>query len=384
MAHRNTVISQLLKVVCRHEFEGLAKAHHKGRALRKTSRWSQFVALTLGQLSGRVSLRDVEANMDAQQAHLYHLGTERIARSSLVRLNQHQPCTLYEALFARLYARCQGLAPRHGFRFKNPLYSLDASLIDLSLNLFPWSHYALGKGAIKLQAGLDHRGMIPAFVDLTDSKVSDSDYAKTLTLPRKSIVVFDRGYNDYGWYKTLNKQGIYFVTRQRSNARYRVITRSTVDRSSGVTSDQMIRYTSARSRQKQLPDMRRVGYYDAATRKQYYFITNHTRLCAKTIAEIYKQRWQIELFFKWIKQNLKIKAFLGTTQNAMMTQIWIALCVYLLLAYLKFANHLKRSLQQILRLLQLNLFIKRDLMALLKVDRPPPNINPFQATLVLS
>jgi len=301
-----------------------------------------------------------------------------------VRLNQHQPCTLYEALFARLYARCQGLAPRHGFRFKNPLYSLDASLIDLSLNLFPWSHYALGKGAIKLQAGLDHRGMIPAFVDLTDSKVSDSDYAKTLTLPRKSIVVFDRGYNDYGWYKTLNKQGIYFVTRQRSNARYRVITRSTVDRSSGVTSDQMIRYTSARSRQKQLPDMRRVGYYDAATRKQYYFITNHTRLCAKTIAEIYKQRWQIELFFKWIKQNLKIKAFLGTTQNAMMTQIWIALCVYLLLAYLKFANHLKRSLQQILRLLQLNLFIKRDLMALLKVDRPPPNINPFQATLVLS
>lgn len=383
MAHRNTVFSQLLKLICRHEFEGLAKTHHCGRALRKTSRWSQFIALALGQLSGRMSLRDVESNMDAQRTQLYHLGTDRIARSSLARLNQHQPCTLYEALFAQLYARCQGRAPRHGFRFKNPLYSLDASLIDLSLKLFPWSHYALGKGAIKLQATLDHRGMIPAFVALTDCKVSDSDYARTLTLPRKSIVVFDRGYNDYGWYKSLNKQGIYFVTRQRSNAKYRVIKRLSVDRSSGVTSDQVIRYTSDRSRQKQLPDMRRVGYYDVNTRKQYYFITNHTKLSAKTIAEIYKQRWQIELFFKWIKQNLKIKAFLGTTKNAVMTQIWIALCVYLLLAYLKFTSQLKRSLQQILRLLQLNLFIKRDLLALLKGDRPPPNINPFQAILAL-
>ncbi len=383
MAHRNTVFAQLLKLVCRHEFETLAKRHHQGRALRKTSRWSQFIALALGQLSGRMSLRDVESNMDAQCAHLYHLGTGRIARSSLARLNQHQPCSLYEALFAKLYARCQGLAPRHGFRFKNPLYSLDATLIDLSLKLFPWSHYALGKGAMKLQVGLDHRGMIPAFVALTDSKVSDSDYAKTLTLPQGSIVVFDRGYSDYGWYKTLNNRGVFFVTRLRSNAKYRVIQRLAVDRSSGVTSDQIIRYTSDRSRKKQLPDVRRVGYYDAATRKQYYFITNHTRLSAKTIADIYKQRWQIELFFKWIKQNLKIKAFLGTTKNAVMTQIWIALCVYLLLAYLKFASRLNRSLQQILRLLQLNLFQKRDLLTLLKNDKPPPNTHPFQVCIAL-
>jgi putative transposase len=178
-------------------------------------------------------------------------------------------------------------------------------------------------------------------------------------------------------------RGVFFVTRQRSNAKYRVIQRSPVDRSGGVTSDQIIRYTSDRSRKKRLPDVRRVGYYDAITRKQYYFITHHTKLSAKTIADIYKQRWHIELFFKWIKQNLKIKAFLGTTKNAVMTQIWIALCVYLLLAYLKFASQLSGLLQQIRRLLQLNLFQKCNLIALLKAEKPPPNFNPYQICMTL-
>jgi len=383
MAHRNTIFSQLLKLVQRHDFECLAKEHHKGSPLRKNSRWSQFTALFLGQLSGRVSLRDIESNIDAQSKHLYHLGTKRIARSSLARLNQDQPASLYEALFNKLYSRCQGLAPKHGFRFKNPLYSLDASLIDLSLKIFPWSHYALGKGALKLQLGLDHRGCIPAFATITDSKMSDSNYAKTLKLPKGSIVVFDRGYNDYSWYKSLDLQGIFFVTRQRSNAKYRVITRNTIDKSSNVTSDQVIRYTSKRSQQKQLPDFRRIGYYDTETHKHYEFITNHFDLSAQTIADIYKQRWQVELFFKWIKQNLKIKAFLGTTKNAVMTQIWIALCTVLLLAFIKFSSKIQASMQTMLRLFQLNLFIKRDLLELLKGESPPLIINQNQGVLDL-
>lgn len=383
MTHRNTVFSQLLKLVQRHDFECLAKEHHKGSPLRKNSRWSQFTALFLGQLSGRASLRDIESNMDAQSKHLYHLGTKRIARSSLARLNQDQPASLYEALFNKLYSRCKGLAPKHGFRFNNPLYSLDASLIDLSLKIFPWSHYALGKGALKLQLGLDHRGCIPAFATITDSKMSDSNYAKTLKLPKGSIVVFDRGYNDYGWYKSLNTQGVFFVTRQRSNAKYRVITRNPVEKSSNVTSDQIIRYTSSRSQRKQLPDFRRIGYYDAETHRYYTFITNHLDLSAQTIADIYKQRWQVELFFKWIKQNLKIKAFLGTTKNAVMTQIWIALCAFLLLAFIKFNSKIQSSMQSMLRLFQLNLFIKRDLLELLKGEPPPLTINQNQGVLDL-
>lgn len=382
MTHRNTVFSQLLKFIPRHEFEQLANEHHKGRALRKTSRWSQFTALLLGQLSGRMSLRDIESNMDAQSQHLYHLGTKRIARSSLARLNKEQPASLYEALFNKLYSRCKGLAPKHGFRFKNPLYSLDASLIDLSLKIFPWSHYALGKGAMKLQLGLDHRGFIPAFATITESRVSDSSYAKILKSPKGSIVVFDRGYNDYSWYKTLSLQGVFFVTRQRSNAKYRVITRQPVNKSTHVTSDQIIRYTSDRSLKKQLPDFRRIGYVDPETKKHYVFITNHLNLSAQTIADIYKQRWQVELFFKWIKQSLKIKAFLGTTKNAVMTQIWIALCTVLILAFIKFSSKIKASMQTILRLFQLNLFIKRDLLCLLTGDATPLDSNPDQGVLV--
>ena len=173
MAHNNTVFSQLLKLIPRHEFESLSKVHHEGRQLRKTSRWSQFVSLCLGQLAGRHSLRDIESNMHAQSSRLYHLGAQTVARSSLARLNEKQPYTMYEALFGQLYARCQQLAPKHRFRFKNKLYSLDASLIDLSLKIFPWAHYALGKAAMKLHVGLDHAGYIPQFAAITEGKVSD-------------------------------------------------------------------------------------------------------------------------------------------------------------------------------------------------------------------
>ncbi len=373
MAHHNTVFAQLLKFVPRHEFESLAKSHHVGQKFRKTSRWSQFIALTLGQLSGRCSLRDIESNMKAQGQRLYHLGADAMARSSLARLNEQQPYTLYEGLFAKLYARCQGLAPGHRFRFKNKLYSLDASLIDLSLKIFPWAHYALGKAAMKLHVGLDHAGYLPAFVTVTDSKTSDITVGRTLNVSKGSIVVFDKGYTDYQWFKQLDNRGIYFVTRIRRNAIWRVEARRPVDRSKGVTCDQTITLTGIKPQKLGLPPLRRVGYRDPETGRHYEFLTNNVQLSADTIAEIYKQRWQVELFFKWIKQNLRIKAFLGNSKNAVMTQIWIALCACLLLTYLKFSAKLGWSLQQMLRLLQLNLFMRRDLMALLRGDPPEPD-----------
>jgi len=184
------------------------------------------------------------------------------------------------------------------------------------------------------------------------------------------MVAIDRGYNDYGWYNQLTTKGIYFVTRLKSNAKTRVVSRRPVLTSKGLTSDQTIEFTGIETAKKCPVQLRRIGYRNPETGKHYVFLTNNFKLAAKTIADIYKARWQVELFFKWIKQNLKIKSFVGTSKNAVMTQIWIALCVYLLLAFIKFQSKLKKSMQQILRLLQLNLFEKRDLIALLRDDPP--------------
>jgi putative transposase len=371
LAHNNTVFSQLLKLVPRHEFETLAIQHHTGRQLRKMTRWSQFVAMALSQLSGRASLRDVVSNLTAQTAKLYHLGATVVTRSSLARVNEKQSYLLYEQLAGKLLTQCQGRAPRHGFRFKNKLYSLDASTIDLCLSVFPWAKFRTTKGAVKLHVGLDHDGLLPTFMTITDGKCHDITAARSLQLPKGSVVVMDRGYNDYAWYNQLNSQGIFFVTRLRKNARYRVAERRSVIKSKGLTSDQTIHLTGTKS-SNCLIALRRIGFKDAKTGIQYYFLTNNFALAASTIAEIYKARWQIELFFKWIKQNLKIKSFLGTSRNAVMTQIWIAICVYLLLAYLKFSSQISKSFQQILRLLQLNLFDRRDLRSLLVGDPPEP------------
>jgi len=378
LAHHNTVFSQLLKLVPRHEFEALAKQHHQGRKLRKMSRWSQFVSLGLAQLSGRNSLRDIVSNISAQTSKLYHLGVAKVSRSSLARVNEQQPHVLYEELFNKLLTRCQGLAPKHGFRFKNKLYSLDASTIDLCLSVFPWAKFRTTKGAIKLHVGLDHSGYLPTLMTVTDGKVHDVTVGRTLKLPQQSIVVFDRGYTDYTWYNLLNDNGIFFVTRQKTNATYNIIERHQVPKKQGLTCDQTIKIKGAKTSECPIP-LRRIGYRDPETGKHYIFLSNNFKLAAKTIADIYKSRWQIELFFKWVKQNLKIKTFLGTSKNAVLTQIWIAMCMYLLLAYIKFCNKLSLSFQQMLRLLQLNLFERRDLVNLLN-GHPPEPLHPLLQT----
>lgn len=370
MSHNNTVFSQLLKLVPRHEFETLAKQHHSGRSFRTATRWSQFVTMMMGQLSGRSSLRDIVENMSAQAHRLYHLGSAKLSRSNLSRINEGKPYTLYEALFGKLLQRCQAIAPGHHFRFKNPLYSLDASTIDLCLSVFPWADFRTTKGAVKLHVGLNHNGYLPEFVTVTEGKDHDVTVGRTLKFPKGSIVAVDKGYNDYAWYKQLTEKGIFFVTRLKSNAKYRVIARHTVMKNKGITSDQTIEFTGALTSKKCPAQLRRIGYRDEESGKYYVFLTNHFKLSAKTIADIYKARWQVELFFKWVKQNLKVKSFVGTSKNAVMSQIWIALCVFLLLAFIKFQSRLKKSMQQILRLLQLNLFEKRDMMALLRGDPP--------------
>jgi hypothetical protein len=216
LKQHNTVFGQLLRLIPRYEFDALAERHHAGGRLRQMTRWSQFVALATGHLGERHCLRDIIANLRAQAPRLYHMGAHPVTRSSLARVNEEQPAALYEALFERLYARCLARAPRHGFRFKNKLYSLDSSLIDLSLKVFRWAHYALGNAAMKLHVGLDHGALLPPFALVTESRTSDMAGARRLSFAKGSIVVFDKGYSDYAWLHQLDKAGVFFVTRART------------------------------------------------------------------------------------------------------------------------------------------------------------------------
>ena len=342
MAHHNTVFRQLLDLLPRHEFDTEARQHQNGQRLRVMSRWAQFVALGLGQLAGLQSLRDIVGNLCAQPHKLYHLGMRTlVSRSSLARVNAEQPYTLYETLFGRLLARCQQRAPRHGFRFKNQLYAVDASTIDLCLAAFPWASFRRTKGAIKLHVGLDQAGHLPSFLSVTDGKAGDVTVARTWTFPPGSVVVADRAYLDFKWLHHLQEQGVTFVTRLKPGVKYRVLHDHDVNIRTGVMSDQTIELTSAHGRKAYPGTLRRVGYWDQETKRRYVFVTNNTTWVGKTIADLYKSRWQIELFFKWVKQNLKVKRFVGRSKNAVLSQLWVATCMYLLLAYLKFV--LERS-----------------------------------------
>ena len=237
------------------------------------------------------------------------------------------------------------------------------------------------KGAVKLHLGLDHGGHLPAFACVTDGKAADIEAARKLRLPVGSIVAADRAYMDFDWINGLISQGVFLVTRLKRRIKFKVLERRNANRAQGVTSDQTIVFTSARGRKRCPHRLRRIGYRDPETDRHYVFLTTNFALSAKTVADIYKSRWQVELFFKWIKQNLKIKSFVGTSRNAVMTQIWIAVCVYLLLAYVKFATRLAWSVQEILRVLQLNLFDRRSLLGLLDSVANPPDESDMQPQL---
>lgn len=382
MSHFNTILNQILKFFPRHEFEHLAQKHHDGAKLRTATRWSQFVYLLTGQLTKRDSLRDIVENMDAQSHRLYHLGSKRLPRSTLSRINNTQPYTFYEALFFRLLAQCEKPQQKHKFRFKNKLFSLDASTIDLCLSVFPWANFRQTKGAIKLHVGLDHDGFLPKFVTVTDGKTADITAGRAIDFPKGSIVVCDRGYTDYQWYNSLSEKGVFFVSRLKKNARYRVVKQHDVPKNKGVVSDETIELVA--KKYEGYKHLRRVKYIDKHHKdgaKTYVFVTNNFKLSPKTIADIYKARWEVELFFKWIKQNLKIKSFFGESKNAVMTQVWVAMCAYLIVNFIKLQSKTTRTMQQVLRLLSLNAFEKTTLSELLSTTHKPPDIEQQQLKL---
>ena len=377
MSHHTTLFSQLLSLIPGHVFEKLERKHKTGRSSRQFGFKEQFTVMAFIQLAARRSLRDGLRALEAAKRRLYHLGLKSVARSTVADANNSRPVEFFKDLFAEMYGLCHLRAPRHKFRFKCKLYSMDASTISLCLSIFPWASFRRNKAGVKVNTVLDHDGYIPAFLDINNAKTHESRMAKSLSLPKGSIVTFDKGYICYSWFRMLTAKGIFFVTRLKSNAAYKLVDRRAVDRKTGVTSDHIID-VSSRGKTTRL---RRIGYRDAKTGKRYEFLTNHFRLSAKTIADIYKERWQIEIFFREVKQNLHIKSFVGRSENAVHIQIYTALTVYLLLAYQKFLSKLGLSVQQLFELICLNLFGKDSLEELLN-PRRRKTINTYSYSLL--
>lgn len=383
-----SLFSQILKLFPRTEFESLVRQTGAERHARGLTSWQQFVAMLFCQLGRAHSLREIEQGLKSCEGKLSHLGIEAVAKSTLAYANAHRPWELYQALFTALLARCQTNAPwRRKFRFKNKLVSLDSTVIDLCLSMFDWAKFRRTKGAIKLHLVLDHDGYLPSFGVITDGKVHDVRVAQGLRFDPGTVVVDDRGYNDYTLFAKWTEQGVFFVTRMKDNAVFKVAERRRVPEGSNIRCDQSIYFTGAGAQGKCPHMLRRVKVYDPVQKRTLVFLTNQFDFAASTIAAIYKDRWQIELFFKALKQNLKIKTFVGTSPNAVKTQVWTALIAMLILRYLQLKSSFAWSLSNLVALLRMNLFTHRDLWAWLnKPFGTPPDApdNPVQGVLGLT
>jgi hypothetical protein len=361
------MFSQVLKLFPRIEFEELVKktgAEYRSKGL---SSWSQFVAMVFCQLGGAKTLREVEGGLKSAEGKLSHLGVEPVLRSSLSYANAHRPWKLFEMVFHGLYEKTAtkyaALGKRRKFRFKNKLKSIDSSTIDLCLSMYDWAKYTRTKGAVKLHLVLDHDGYLPAFAYMSDGKVADVKIARQIEFAPGTIVVEDKGYNDYRLYARWTESGVFFVTRMMANAKFEVVKENAVLKDGDILEDQTIRLTGVGAAEKCPHLLRRIVAVRRDTGELLEFLTNHHKLAARTIAAIFKDRWQIELFFKAIKQNLKIKTFVGTSANAVKIQMWTALIAMLLLRYLQFCSRYGWSLSNLVALLRMNLFTHRDLMA---------------------
>ena len=371
-----SMFSQLLKLFPRTEFQSLVKRTHAERHARGFTCWGQFVAMLFCQLGRAHSLREICGGLRSSEGKLKHLGISAPSRSTLAYANEHRPWQLYRAVFQALLGRCQSAVPaRRKFRFKHKLVSLDSTVIDLCATLFDWAKFRRTKGAVKLHCLLDHDGYLPSVVVVTEGKRHDVRVARTLRFDPGTIVVMDRGYVDYAWFGRLTTEGVFLVTRLKDNALYRVVERRRPPERSPVQRDEVIRLTGVAAETKCPHDLRRVEVYDPEKDETLVFLTNHLAFGATTIAAIYKDRWQIELFFKALKQNLKIKTFVGTSANALKVQVWTALIAMLLLKYLQLRSRFAWSLSNLVALLRMNLFTHRDLWAWL--DQPfegPPTV----------
>ena len=383
-----SIFSQLLKLFSRLEFQQLVKETRAERHARGFPSWDQFVAMLFCQLGRAQSLREICGGLASCEGRLVHLGASAApSRSTLAYANAHRPWQLYEAVFHRLLGRCQELTARaqKKFRFKNKLLSLDATVIDLCASVFCWAKYQRTKGAVKLHLLLDHDGYLPTVAVITEGRVADVRVARELRFEPGTILIMDRGYVDFAWFDRLTAQGVFFVTRPKTGMAYEVVEHRKIDVNRNLLSDQIIELTSETG-QKVAWQLRRIEIWVPEKEERMALLTNHLDLSALTIAAIYQERWQVELFFKALKQNLKIKTFVGTTANALRIQIWTALIAMLLLRYLQLRSTFGWSLSNLAALLRMNLFVHRDLWAWINqpFEKPPQIPEPVQAHLALA
>ncbi len=379
-----SIFSQLLQLFPRLEFQELVRETKAERHARGFACWTQFVSMLFCQLGRAQSLREICGGLASCEGKLSHLGIRIPKRSTLAYANEHRPWELYEQVFHRLLDRCRTLTVgrrRKPFRFKNPLVSLDASVIDLCASVFDWARFRRTKGAVKLHLLLDHDGYLPKFALITEGAVSDLTAGRKLHFESGTIVVFDRGYTDYDWYADLTEQAVFFVTRLKDNANYGVIKQRPVPEGSPIVSDQIIHLYGLLHKGR--PCRFRLVEINDPVQGRLQFLTNLFKLVPATIAAIYKERWQIELMFKALKQNLKIKTFVGTSPNALKSQIWTALIAMLILRYLQLKSAFDWSLSNLAALLRMNLFVHRDLWAWLNEPFKSPPELPEAAQAVL-
>jgi hypothetical protein len=366
-----SIFSQILQFVPRLEFEAaVQKAGHRQHGFAS---WDQFGAMMFCQLGHAQSLREITGGLASCEGKLKHLGMDGApAHSTLAYANKNRPWQLYQEVFQNLLGRCQHEAQNHKrkFRFKNKLMSIDGTMIELSLSVFDWAAYKRTKGALKLHMVLDHDGYLPCYAVMTDGKESEMKVAKSMTFQPGTMLVFDRGYPDHDWWLSLTRSKVDFVTRLKDNVSYGVVSEREVPKGGNIIRDEVILLTSQQEIGPQA-QLRRIEVWVEERQETLVFVTNNFRLAASTIAAIYKERWQIELFFKALKQSLKIKTFVGTSENAVQIQIWTALIAMLLLKYLKMRSTFAWSFSHLVALLRHQLFVYRDLMTWLN--------NPFLA-----
>jgi Domain of unknown function (DUF4372)/Transposase DDE domain len=362
------VFAQLMEHLPLHTFRRCVARYPSRYPTLSFSHLDQFLCIAFAQLTFRESLRDIETCLRAQSAKLYHLGIRGgIARSTLADANERRDFRIYRDFAASLIATARTLyaQDRFGVELSHTAYALDASTIELSLSLFPWARYQAAKAAVRLHTLLDLRGNIPSFVYISDGKMGDVEVLDLIGFEPGSFYVMDRGFVDFARLYTLHQASAFFVIRANANLQYRRLYSHPIDKTTGLRCDQTITLTNPRSALRYPVTLRRVKFYDAEHDKLLVFLTNHARLPALTITQLYRSRWQIELFFKWIKQHLRIKAFFGTSENAVKTQIWIAIGVYVLVAIVKKRYDCSASLYTVLQILSLTLFEKAPLNELL-------------------
>lgn len=371
-SYSNTVFNQLLNFLPKHKFEQFVSEYQGDKHIKKMTAWNQLIVLLYAQATCKDSLREIETGFNMHESSWYHLGVNTVARSSISDANSRRSYQIFEKLFYALLQQCKEITPERKFEFDNPLYTFDSSVINLCLSVFDWAKYRTTKGALKLHMLLNNRTAIPELINITEGKASDISVFKRIDLnmlEKGSILVFDRAYIDYKWWKKLDEQGITFVSRTKKNQNIFVIGQHKAQLEQAILADEIVIFGDYNAMfYKYKKRLRRVKYWDYEHKKEYQYLTNNFELTARQIIDIYKDRWRIELFFKWIKQNLKIKTFLGTSKNAVLTQIWVAMIYYLILAYIKFQTKLTKSLLEFTRMIKETLLFRRDIIDLLSLN----------------